>query len=883
MVPDPRCGIDSGYPSPGCSCGTEKPHSNAPGRRFRTMTRDIHWRSGVGWLAFILVLTALTAQAHSWGRAKDIQSGARVDLTLEERAWLDQNPEKLTLYFNTEFPPIEFLSTSGIFTGMAADIIARIEELLGVAFYKKASDDWSAHLDALKSGACAIAPTIVRTAEREPYSFFSVPYAAVPVVIITSQAIPGRLSLENLSGLRIGVVSGYATEKFLRDKALYGHFEVVPVTNVPEGLQMVSFGQIDALAENLAVAAYYIDKRGIPNLRVAGTTDYVFSWSIGVSRQYPLLYSSIQKALDRIPESELADIRKNWISLETDFGMHPETLQWLKLAALFAFLLLVGLAGITVILKERLRQKVDGLRESETKLRMSEQRYRLLIEQIDEALLVIQDGMVKFVNSKAVDAFGYAEQDLLCKPIFDLIHPEDQKVAMKHYLQKIDSDATPTRYTCRAFSKSRQTHWVEISSVVIEWEGRPAALNLIADITDRRKAEKEREKLMTQLSQAQKMESIGRLAGGVAHDFNNMIGVILGHTELALGYVDTTHPLHGDLVEIRKAAERSTDLTRQLLAFARKQTIAPKVLDLNETVEGMLKMLRRLIGENIDLAWLPGKNRCLVKMDPSQIDQILANLSVNARDAISGVGKVTIETGAASFDENFDDAPTGALVGEYVVLTFSDNGRGMAQETLDNLFEPFFTTKAVGKGTGLGLATVYGIVKQNGGHIDVYSEPEKGSTFRIYLPRHTAEAAPESRDAHSEPVAGGHETILVVEDEPMILDITRTILKLQGYNVLSAATPAEAIRLAGEHAGGLDLLVTDVIMPEMNGRELADILLSLRPGLRCLFMSGYTADVIAHHGVLDEGVSFIQKPFYRRTLSEKVRQALDAKAHGKLA
>jgi two-component system cell cycle sensor histidine kinase/response regulator CckA len=386
---------------------------------------------------------------------------------------------------------------------------------------------------------------------------------------------------------------------------------------------------------------------------------------------------------------------------------------------------------------------------------------------------------------------------------------------------------------------------------------------IISDITERKQAEEDKAKLEAQLQQSQRMESVGRLAGGVAHDFNNMLGVILGHTELALEQVDTTQPLHADLAEIQKAAERSADLTRQLLAFARRQTIAPRVLDLNQTIAGMLKMLERLIGEDIDLTWRPWAELWPVRVDPSQVDQILANLCVNARDAIGGVGRVGIETGNSVFDEAYCTDHPGFVPGEYVRLVVGDDGSGMERETLAHLFEPFFTTKDVGEGTGLGLPTVYGIVKQNDGFIDVYSEPGFGTTFAIYLPRHVG------GDGHA-----GADTLLV-EDEPALLNMSRRMLASQGYTVLAAATPGEAGSLAREHPGEIHLLMTDVVMPEMNGRELSENLLSLHPGLKRLFMSGYTADIIAHHGVLDDGVCFIQKPFSIQDLAARVRGVLD--------
>jgi PAS domain S-box-containing protein len=400
-------------------------------------------------------------------------------------------------------------------------------------------------------------------------------------------------------------------------------------------------------------------------------------------------------------------------------------------------------------------------------------------------------------------------------------------------------------------------------------------------IAEQKRAEAEREKLQALLTQAQKMESVGRLAGGVAHDFNNMLGVILGHTELALEKADENCSLYADLKEIQTAARRSADLTKQLLTFARKQIIEPKQMDLNDTVEGMLNMLRRLIGEDIDLIWTPAAHLWPVKMDPSQIDQILVNLCVNAQDAIAGLGKVTIETGGYSFDQEYCSDHPGFIPGDFVLLAVSDNGCGMNQETLDNLFEPFFTTKDVGKGTGLGLATVYGIVKQNNGFIDVYSEPGRGSIFKIYLPRFVSGDEPAVVIPERKTAPGGDEIILLVEDEPAILRMTRMMLERKGYTVLSAATPAEAGEIAKNNPGPIDLLMTDVVMPGMNGWDLAEKITAFYPGIKLLFMSGYTADVIAHQGVLDEGVAFIQKPFSIVDLAVKLRDVLD-RAPGKV-
>jgi CheY-like chemotaxis protein len=336
-------------------------------------------------------------------------------------------------------------------------------------------------------------------------------------------------------------------------------------------------------------------------------------------------------------------------------------------------------------------------------------------------------------------------------------------------------------------------------------------------------------------------------------------------------------PIQADLEAIKKAAHRSADLIRQLLGFARKQTVAPKVLDLNNTLAGMLRMLQRLIGEDIDLVWVPKAGLWPVKIDPSQIDQLLANLCVNARDAITEVGKMTIETENIVFDEDYCADHQGFVLGDYVMLAVSDDGCGMGQDVLEHLFEPFFTTKEVGKGTGLGLATVYGIVKQNEGFINVYSEPGKGTTFKIYLPRFGGEVVEPSVEITKKTPKGHGEMVLLVEDEAMILDVGRGMLERLGYTVVTAGTPGEALRQAFAHADAIQLLITDVVMPEMNGRDLAKLITDHKPGLKCLFTSGYTANVIAHHGVLDEGLAFLQKPFSLKDLAFKVREALERK------
>jgi two-component system cell cycle sensor histidine kinase/response regulator CckA len=501
------------------------------------------------------------------------------------------------------------------------------------------------------------------------------------------------------------------------------------------------------------------------------------------------------------------------------------------------------------------------------------ERKRLMaaIEQAGEAIVMTDaQGIIQFVNPAFERTTGYSRKEAVGQNPRILKSGEHDELFYRNLWDTISGGRT---WAGRMVNKRKDgTLYTEETTISPVRDASGRIVNYVAvkrDIT-------EHLRLAAQFQQSQKMEAMGRLAGGVAHDFNNMLGVILGYAELALCQVDPAQPLHADLEEILKAANRSTDITRQLLAFDRKQTIIPVVLDLNQTVESMLKMLRRLIGEDIDLAWLPEVGVCPINMDPVQVDQILVNLCVNARDAIADVGKVAIETGNAVFDETYCADHAGFVAGEYVLLAVSDDGCGIDKEILDRIFEPFFTSKGVGQGTGLGLSTVYGIVKQNNGFINVYSEPGKGTTFKIYLPRYADQAVVTQREKAAEIPLSRGETVLVVEDEAANLQMDKIMLERLGYRVLAAGTPDEAIGLAEKHSSEIHLLITDVVMPEMNGWDLAERLQSLYPSMKILFMSGYTAKVIAHR-VLDEGVNFIQKPFSMKDLAVKMRDAVREK------
>jgi len=519
------------------------------------------------------------------------------------------------------------------------------------------------------------------------------------------------------------------------------------------------------------------------------------------------------------------------------------------------------LTGVVLVFRDQTRE-----RSAEAALRKENEFSGAIINSLPGVFYLFdENGHLLRWNRNLEIVSGYSSEEM------EKVHPLDffsgeEKKRVEEAIQEVFVKGE-SRVEANFISKEGRSAPYYFTGLNFILDNRPHVVGMGIDITERKTME-------DQFRQAQKMESVGRLASGVAHDFNNMLMVIIGYTELVMGKVDPGLPIFKDLQEILNAAKRSANLTRQLLAFARKQIIRPVVLDLNDTISSMLKLLRQLIGEDIDLAWKPGLDIWTVKMDPAQIDQILANLLVNAKDAIGGVGSVTIETENVEFDEIYCAQNLGFIPGKYVRMAVSDTGVGMDKNILGHLFEPFFTTKELGKGTGLGLATVYGIVKQNNGFINVYSEPGQGTTVKIYLPRTESCFAEEAVAATGKNLLGT-ETVLLVEDEASILELGTSILTRYGYTVLSAKSPFEAVILANNHDGPIHLLVTDVVMPKMDGKELKERLCAVRPGIRCLFMSGYTANAIAHHGVLDKDVYFLQKPFSVIRMAEKVREALD--------
>jgi len=520
-------------------------------------------------------------------------------------------------------------------------------------------------------------------------------------------------------------------------------------------------------------------------------------------------------------------------------------------------------------------------RQSEEALRESEEKYRTLYDSSRDAIMILSTDKV-FLNGNpaCVKMFGCRDEDEFISLTPTALSPEYQmdgalSVEKSQKMISIAMEQGSHFFEWKHKRVNGEEFYARVLLASIKLSGKKILQATVRDITEHKKLE-------AQLRQSQKMEAIGILAGGVAHDFNNILTTIIGNAELALMNVIKDKSLRKGIKEIKKAGERAVSLTRQLLAFSRKQIVQPKILDINELLTDMEKMLGRLIGEDIEMLTIPAPALWQVEIDPGQIEQVIMNLAINAKDAMPCGGKLTIETANADLDENYshEHGIEEKKSGRYVMLAVSDTGIGMDKETHEHIFEPFFTTKKVGKGTGLGLATVYGIVKQNNGFIWVYSEPKQGAIFKVYLPEVKKDADPEKKEKKSVVKLNGSETVLIVEDDGLLRNLTQNTLQRYGYKVLDAENGEDAIRVCKEYDGRIDLMITDVVMPKIGGREAAKRLLPLYPQMKVIYMSGYTDDAIVHHGVLEPGLNFLEKPFTPKGLARKVREVLNQKVDG---
>lgn len=794
---------------------------------------------------------------------------------------------KVGVYENS---PTIFMDTgkpNGLFIEILEDIAQKEGWQLEYVF-----GHWSEVYNHLKKGEIDVLPAIAYSREREEFFNFTDETVMSNWAQIYSQNNSEINSLLQLQGKRIAVKAGdihfAALKKLTRDFNLECRFiEVEDYTTIFEMLnaKYLEFGVVNRLFGDQNRTKY--DVRIAPivfnpiEMRYAGPKNRAREIiakidSHLVSYKYDensVFYKSIQRWLMRENGSIVPVFI--WYSLGIAF-----------FACLFFF-------GLTLLLRYQVKKRTEELTFTNTQLaqeiserekiesylRISSEKINAFFKSINDAIFVhpLQEtsfGTLIEVNDIACERYGYTREEFLQMTVVNITQPSDsiRHGKPKHRRKLIEQGQLI--FETVHIKKNGETFPVEINSNIVEMDSKHVIIAVVRDITARKTINVEREELKLQLQQAQKMDSIGRLAGGVAHDFNNMLGVISGNAELALLQIDQTNALFPHLKEILNATDRSANLTRQLLAFARKQAISPKILDLNKTLADMLTMLQTLIGENIQLVWKPGVEMDPVYIDPGQIDQILANLCINARDAIKGTGTITIETQIVHSDQkNYGHYPN-ITSGDYVLLSVMDDGAGMDEDIQTRIFDPFYTTKKLGQGTGLGLATVYGIVKQNDGYIYVDSTADEGTTFKIFLPRYKGKVETDEQTSQAV-VQGGREKILLVEDEPPLLEIAQHMLNNAGYTVYSATSPNSAIDKAFKYGDDIQLLLTDVVMPEMSGLELSRKLELAIPSVKSLFMSGYTSDILSQHGVLDEGIHFVSKPFSQQELLSAVRDILD--------
>lgn len=771
-------------------------------------------------------------------------------------------------------PPKLFFDESGRPSGLFIDVLAEIarRENWRIVYVP---GDWEQCLAALRTGRIDLMPDVAYSRERDLlYDFHE-----IPVIESWSQVYCRRAmyvsGLAELQGRRVAVLQESVQEtEFRRMMEGFGYrADIVPVASMDDGFRMVRDGEADAMIANHSVGEQLLGKYGLAR------TDIVFNpvslYFATASGTHVDLLEAIDRRLEegrRTPDSWYYKALRNWIQ-ESPVQVVPRGLLWL-IAAIVAFLALSFLA--ILLLRRQVKTRTRRLEAANASLKKQEEKFHRLYNELEMVFEAMPEGLVltdthrriQKVNAAFTRIFGYGLENVVGQSasiLYDSLQEFAEQGRLRYSQDSLASfEPYEGTYRCRDGSLFIGE---TVGGVIRDEAGTiVGTLSLVRDVTKHRRMEEE-------LEQARRMEAVGMLAGGVAHDINNTLSAIFGYCEIAMLKAGSASPLQQDLGEILAAAKRSRDITKRLLGFARKQPILPRVLDLDATVEGMIAILRRLIGENVEIEWKPEGECWLVKMDPSQIDQILTNLCINARDAIADVGMISIRTRNVRLENDPALEPGRLVSGEFVLLEVADDGCGMEKGVLERVFEPFYTTKAVGAGTGLGLATVHGIVKQNEGFIRVESEAGKGSVFSIYVPRCTDDAPPQPRSEPETLPKGRGETVLVVEDDRSILDLSNRILGDLGYHALVAATPNEAIRLVETYRGEIDILLSDVVMPGMNGKVLAERLKQVRPNLRTIYMSGNCDDIVAPR----ERADLVQKPFSIQELAVRIQEALSSR------
>ena len=904
-------------------------------------------------------------------------------LNEEERSWLRQH-NLIRVAQDPGWPPVEFADAHGDASGMSNDYLALVEARLGTTFERTSGLSWQESYARLKRYEIDITTCVAITPERMDFWVFTKPYIKIPIVILARSDVTYISSMNELAGRKVAAVDGYvAGERIPRD---FPEIQLVKVETVKDGIDRLQRGEVFALIDNMLVISYHLTKQRIYNLKIAGETPYVNAQCMAVRKDWPILAEILQKALDSISEEQRGQIYAKWVPIRYEHGIDYSLVQ--RILAIVATGFLVLLVWNYQLSGEIRRRKhvEEALRRSDALLRRTQAVSRVGGWECDAL-----SGRVTWTDETyLIHEVSHDYDPTSMETNFEFYLPEDRArivSAFRNALEKGD----PFDLELELVTAQRRGIWVRTAGQVDQEDGRVIrVVGNILDITERKHAEAERNRLMAAIEQAgeivvvtspdgtiqyvnpafttvtgytrdeivgrnprtlksgqhdaafyadlwkrisegrpwrgwmsdkrksgalctlattitpvcntdgqivsyvavqrditerlsleeqlrasQKMEAIGRLAGGVAHDFNNLLSVILSYTRFAMDGASEIPALQKDLQEVQKAGESAAKLTKQLLAFSRKQVLETRILNLNRIIRHLENILGRMIGQDIELELRLASDLGSIRADPGQLEQVITNLVINARDAMTHGGRLTVETENVDLDDVYAARHLEVTAGQHILLKITDTGCGMDQTTQQRLFEPFFTTKEPGKGTGLGLSTVYGIVKQSGGHICVHSELGRGTTFQVYLPRFIEDPVSPSTEIECPALTAGSEVILLVEDEEAVRKCTTRILQAAGYIVIPAARGAEAQQWCAQHDEKIHLLLTDVVMPKMDGHQLAEELLLTRPDLRVLYMSGHTDNAIVHDGILLPGTNLLSKPFTQAELRQKVREALE--------
>jgi len=817
-------------------------------------------------------------------RVSGKEAASLTHLTDKEKAWLKAHPI-IRLAPDPEFKPIEFFDHNGFYTGIAADYVQLLEQKQGIQFKVIRCANWADVTQRIKNREVDVLNAVVKTPQRETYLRFPPPYLKIPSVIIARKNVSADLTLDMLKGMKIVMVSGYGYVDLIRNKYPELNIEFVP--ELKTALRKVSFGMADAFVGDLATTSFYIESEGITNLKIAGETEPPNISGFAVRSDWPELSAILEKGMALITADEKKAIFNKWIHLTVEPGMTmPEfkkyaliTLCITLFLILFVLFLNRQLKRVVTLKTEDLRKEIEDRKRTEKALGESETYLRTLIHTIPELVwLKDMDGTYLFCNSRFKRLFGTEEKQIIGKTDYDFVDKALADSFREHDKLAMDKDGPSMNEEKVTYADDGHIEILEtIKTPLHDTHGKIiGVLGIARDITERKHAEEERKELEDQLRQSHKMEAVGTIAGGVAHDFNNILGIIIGNTELALMDVPEWNPAHSNLEEIKTASLRASNIIRQLLSFSRKDDQKLQPMEIAVIIKDALKFLRSTIPTTINIEQHIHAADETILADPTQINQIMMNLCINASHAMEQTGGnliITVET--VTLNDNSAKGYPDLKSGSHVKIMVADTGPGIDPKIIDRIFEPYFTTKEVGKGSGMGLSVVHGIVKNHGGTISVDSNPGKGTVFTICFPLLKEKAAIEEETIQEIP--RGKETILFVDDEISIVEMMKKMFEHLGYTVETDITPQDALDRFALNPDHFDLVITDMTMPQMTGVHLSKKIMAIRPDIPIIICTGHSSLVDEVQAKVLGLAAYVMKPINMRETAKTIRKVLDRK------